>query len=284
MKWNNAYSKKLPKANNIFLLVISALLLAAPHLSAQKKGYSFDRKKRDFGSAYPSPDEFRSLGLLVDAGITNTFGWETTSNDFGAYQPLYRPAVLASIGGYYSLPKLYKIIRYIDLTVGYKSIWAASKFEAYPTFGPQPMPPSRTNNAFENYVSANFNLNNTITVSRYHFIQNSIGVNADYVFFSEYEPQANNPGSLYPGPFILQLHYKIGWGIQLDTDRLLIIWGEVPVFNLSPSQTNFNQLDFYNNSFLTVSVGVRFMFFRLADIKCPKVRSYDKPPNFQNGY
>ena len=272
------------KSKHLYSLVLIGLLLIPQLVSAQRKGYKPDRNQKS-NYAYPSPSNFHQGGWLFDAGLTGTFGLskpesQTIGDTTLSYPFQVRPGIALGVGRYYNLKKGRNIIRYIDASLGYKMLWNAEKqtIESSSLF-------NTTNNTSDNvahYVNLNFNLNNVISLSSYSFIQNTIGINADYRFS---ESVANNTRSTTPSPptFVAQFHYKLAFGFMVDTDISVIPYLEVPLFNITPSQSQFSQLDYFHQSYQTVIIGVRVMLFKFGQKDCPKAINTDgKAKN--NGY
>lgn len=253
-------------------------------IQAQNKGFSFDKKQKANYTAYPSPNDFRQGGWLFDAGLTGTFGVfapkERTIGDTTTSYPMQlRPGITLAFGGYFNPKKGRNIIRYMDATLGYKMLWNAENESKEISTGNVT---STISDNLGHYATLNLNFNNVINVSNYNFIQNTLGVNLDYRFI---ETSKNQSSTVTPSPpsFVAQVHYKLAFGIMVDTDIAVIPYIEVPVFNITPSQNNFAQLDYFNQSYQTVIIGVRVMLFRYGQKDCPKAINYEgKAKN--NGY
>lgn len=274
------------KLNRLYVLLIIGILSISNSVSAQRKGYKFDKKQRANYHAYPSSFDFRQMGWLFDAGLTSTFTTErpidnTSDGIDSTYSFQIRPGLALNIGGYYNLQKGRKIIRYIDATLGYKMLWSAeNQTIKYTGIGDSTI--SSTNDYLAHYASLNINFNNVINLSNYTFIQNTIGFNIDYRFL---ESVTNNHPSLQISRpnFVAQAHYKLAFGIMVDNDIAVIPYIEVPLFNLSPNQNHFSQLDIFDSSFQTVIIGVRVMLFRFGQKDCPKAINTDGKAK-HNGY
>lgn len=268
------------------LLFICFFTCLSSSVYGQRKAYKVQKKQKNNYEAYPNPYDFRPTGWLFDIGITGTKGITDQSNitlgdtSYTFSSPI-RPGIALSAGRYISIKKGHKIIKYLDYNVGYKMLWNTEKQDL--SILSSTTRESITNNNVAHYANANLNFNNVISLNDYNFIQNSIGVNVDYRFAQ------NLSGTGYqsenaPDKFVLQVHYKLAWGIMIDNDKALIPYIEIPVFNITPTQTNFSQLDYFNQSYQSVIVGVRLMLFRLGQKECPKAINYQADPNQQNGY
>lgn len=271
--------------NKSFYIVIVIGLLTIPQWSfAQRKAYKPDKRQKS-NYAYPSPNNFLQGGWLFDAGLTTTFGPNspegTTVVDTTVSYPFdIRPGIALGVGRYYNLKKGRSILRYIDASIGYKMLWnSETQHIDINGLGEQI---STTNDNTAHYANLNINFNNVINLSNYSFIQNTIGFNIDYRFL---ETETTTHPSIYasPNPFVMQAHYKLAVGFMIDTDIAVIPYIEVPLFNITPSQSQFSQLDYFNQSYQTVIIGVRVMLFRFGTKDCPKaINTEGKAKN--NGY
>ena len=273
------------KLNTFYVLLIIGFVAIPTLVSAQRKGYKFDKKQRSNYSAYPSPFDFRQMGWLFDAGLTGTFSTNPPENftlgDSAFSFPFQiRPGVTLNLGGYYNLKKGRKIIRYVDATLGYKMLWNAEvrTVETISTSSKT----TTTNDDLAHYADLNINFNNVINLSNFTFIQNTIGFNIDYRFAESVTLNHPTP-TPPPSSFVIQAHYKLAFGIMVDNDIAVIPYIEVPLFNITPSQSQFSQLDYFHQSYQTVVIGVRVMLFRFGQKDCPKAINTDgKAKN--NGY
>lgn len=277
-----------------FVLVFSTLITFS--VSAQKKyKQKWNNSKQEKKEVFPSADKFKPSGWMFGAGLTGTFGFEekketvTLSDQVydATYTPQIRPGFMLEVGRYTNFTKgrflKGNVVRFIDYSLAYKNLSSREEFEftnAAGTFA------EGNNASTQHYLSANFNINNIIDLPDYNFIQNAIGINADWRFNenrSEDYP-ANIPTNNDPGSFVVQAHYKLGFGFKFDNDIMIIPSLEVPVFNITPTQDEFSRLDFFNSSFQAVILRVQVLLFKLGPTKCPPVNNPILPSDFQNGY
>ena len=112
-------------------------------------------------------------------------------------------------------------------------------------------------------VSLRLNANNTIQVSNYGFIQNTLGLNFDYQF---YKGQNTNP-SIFPfddfgdNKFQFQLHYKLAYGFRLDLMHYMIIGIDAPLMTFVPWDDGSQTINVFDAQYwpLTLSVNVMFL-------------------------
>lgn len=250
-----------------------------------QKAYKVQKNQKNRYEAYPNPFDFRPSGWLYDAGLTVTTSFDSKSLAIGdttySFAGPIRPGIKINAGRYQSLKKGHKLVKYIDYSVGYKMLWNTENQSIENTVTGNTSALSHTNVA--HYANANLNLNNIISFNDYSFLQNTLGVNVDYRF-AQNIPSSGLNKDIQPDAFVVQVHYKLALGFMIDNDKALIPYIELPVFNITPTQANFSQLDYFNQSYQTFIVGVRIMLFRLGQKNCPTAKGVGLDPNQKNGY
>jgi hypothetical protein len=114
--------------------------------------------------------------------------------------------------------------------------------------------------------------NNTIQVSKYGFIQNSLGLNVDYTFYKKFK--LDPEGFPFPydpladatyNEFQFQLHYKIAYGFRLDLMHYMIIGIDAPIFTIAPWQDGRQTIDIYHSNYWPLTLSVRVLFLRKSN-------------------
>jgi len=278
-------------------LLFSILLIEGGYAQRDYKP-KFNKSRKEPKKPFPSSIEFRPGGWYLGLGLTATTGFGSTTEtiDLGAttydveFDPNLRPWFMLEAGRFYNFKGDQNWIRYADFGIAYKGITGSESFdfrEARLSDGSTAALNEDGSHGFsQHYISLNANLNNIIPLTDYNFIQNSFGVNADIRFLESFESDYPIGGfpTENPGSFVGQVHYALGFGYTYDTDRVLLVSLETPIFNLTPQEQNFSRLDFFNSSFQTFILRVRILLFRLANTKCPPVQNPDLPAGFKNGY
>lgn len=195
--------------------------------------------------------------------------------------PGLRPSFQLQGGVFYSFSKFEKWVRFVEAEFGYTSLWYAENYK-----GPTPVDGSVEimRNAVSHNLTLELRLNNTIRITDYMYLINGLGIHADYRLFNQYWSSEEAIQGDDPGDFVVQLNYRTGIGWLTDVDRTWSVYIQVPFLNITPSQTYFSQIDYFNSSFQTVAVGIKYMIFRPDTKRCPEVISNDKTPGFKNGY
>ncbi len=271
---------------NKFILILGTFCLLSLSVSGQK-AYKIQKKQKNGYEAYPNPFDFRKSGWLFDAGVTGTTPIQNNTSPLiigdssVSFSGQIRPGIQLNIGRYLSLKKGHKLVKYLDYTLGYKMLWNSEQQEL--TLNSSDVIQKSNLDNVAHYIHTNFNLNNIISFSDYLFLQNSLGINADYRFANTQKGEGINQNT-QPDAFIFQAHYKLGLGIMIQNNIALIPYIEVPIFNITPTQKEFSQLDYFNGSNQSFILGARLILFRLGQKDCPTAKGYQIDPNKKNGY
>lgn len=115
-------------------------------------------------------------------------------------------------------------------------------------------------------ASIRLNANNTIQVSQYGFIQNTLGVNFDYLFHENL--QTDTPTLAIPDPsdkFQIQLHYKLSYGLRLDLMHYMIVGVDIPIITLYPWQDGRQTINVFESQYWPLTVSVQFLFLQKSN-------------------
>lgn len=262
-----------------FLLAIIALLpdnAFAQKFRNRKQRYESheERKEKD---VFPKELQYYMKGWYFGPGVTYTltrldnpvqpFKKSFSNADGSSFDAEFDPD--ANIGlyleaGRYHILEYSSLFKYLDYGLAYKSLRGKEVFST-------PAGNSGQAKFGDHFIQGYFNLNNVIIVSDYTFIQNTIGVNADFAFLQNRTPLFA-AGEQYPGRFVAQLHYKFGFGIK-ESNKLMIIPSiETPIFGLWPFNiTAMGALDYHHSRFRPIIISIRFLFLRPKSEDCPPV-------------
>jgi len=114
----------------------------------------------------------------------------------------------------------------------------------------------------EHFASAYINFSNIYQISDYNFIQNGIGINADYALIRNQEITPENAvfPDVKPQEFQLQLHYKLGFGMKAEKGVFIIPSIEVPILNIVPFEDFKSTLPYFGSRYRPLIFSVKFMF------------------------
>lgn len=254
------------------IVLLLAVLFTSTFGFAQKKNamFEYNKSKKEKPWAFPSPEVFAPGGWQFGIGLTSTFCYQTI--DLGAYtsEPaLEWPGLDLEFGRYLNFGRGFPI-HYLDYSIGYKSIRGrevlSGAFEGESSFA-------------DRGLNIDVNFNNVISITELNFIQNSIGVNADYALARSAPMAEGYPlDAQAPSDFIAQVHYKLGLGYLMDSDRAIVISLETPIFNITPNQGDYlSRMVHFNTPFSTVILKANILLFRLGPVTCPPVNQAVDP-------
>lgn len=233
---------------------------------------------------FPKFGNYERKGWLVNPALTYLLRPMKNSQDriwLGsdtvydiAYQANGRIGVGLEIARFYAIDNS-PLISYVDFSMGLKILRGVEKYTATLDDPDRLTPYTRKGDGTfsHSYITASFNATNSIPLSRFIFLNNTLGINGDYRFADVYTynkqgipMQLNNPER-----FVFQAHYSIGLGFKLNQNMMLIPSVETPI-------VNFYEYDDLKSTFAIFNSRYRPLIFRItilvldnkADRKCPK--------------
>ena len=269
----------------LILVIVSGSVFAQRKIRKQKP-VSFQKHYQDI---LPYKPQFKQNGWILGPGATfmmttfvpinKTFA-ETETEKFEAkLTALGKPGLYAEVGRY-RMFQYSKIFKYLDYGISYKGLRGSEKsegqFVSIPGGGAIAGTLEQASGTFGyHYAEAFFNLNNVWRISKYNFIQNSIGVNAGYGFIRNLAGATVSAAATgNPGSFSTQIHYKLGFGIKMRGNWLLIPALETPILNILPLEPPRSSFGFFASRYRPVILSLRFFFMRPANtLDCTPVRT-----------
>jgi len=271
------------------VLVVLLMSFIVVESSAQKrrkqKPVSF---QKHYNEVLPKLPQNKINGWHFAPGATYTFGpyvplketlSETDALKLQAkYSALGKPGLYAEVGRY-RMFKYSKLFKYMDYGVSYKGLRGREK-STQTSFA---MPGEVETGSVDfrgdfgyHYAEAFFNLNHVWRISKYNFIQNSIGVNAGYAFIANYSGATASLTPAQPGKINAQLHYKLGFGIKMRGNWLIIPALETPMLNAWPFDNGRSSMAVFGSRYRPLIFSLRFFFIRDANtLDCTPVRTRD---------
>jgi hypothetical protein len=232
---------------------------------------------RKQGDVFPTTFNYKPNGWYFGPGLTYTltdFTKETKQFGNPEYDVTFNPGGKAGAyleGGRYRFIENSYIFRYLDYGLAYKWLRGKENFETNTQI-------NGTGIFNDHFVTAHFNLNNVVPVG-YGFIQNTIGLNADYGFIQT-RKNSFGLGENNTGKFVGQLHYKLGYGWKPSEKLLMVFSVETPILNLYPFEVPKSRLPYFNSRYRPLIFTLRFIFLRPISDVCPPVYSPDMPRDF----
>lgn len=266
------------------LLVTASVAFSQKRAKQKNKPVSFNRH---YNEILPVDPQYKMNGWVLAPGATymmtrfisrNETLAETDSSRYdGKFTPLGKPGIYLELGRYkfFKYPRLF---RYMDYGIAYKSFRGKEKAEG--SLMSLPGEAEIQNYTAEgsfgyHYVTAHLNLNHVWRLGKYNFLQNTLGFNVDYAFITNYD-QTSIPSAVLndPGKFLGNIHYKLGYGIKMRGNWLLIPSIETPIMNLLPFEPPRSSLGFFTSRYRPIIFSLRFLFMRPSDgMDCTPVRT-----------
>ncbi len=190
------------------------------------------------GLTYMWPNKIKWLGGQENSDIT----------------PKGRIGLYFELGRYHIFPEGGAFFNYMDYSVAYKRLSGSETQNDEKQIFRQ------------NYVLANFNINNIYQLSDRTFLQNSLGANLDFKLW-ENNTQATNDKRL-----LLSLHYKFGFGFKLTKTVFIIPTVETPILNIRQWEQFKSNYGRFNSRYRPLIFSCRLLWLRAPSKgDCPPV-------------
>ena len=268
----------------MLFVVVSASVMAQKKRGKQKP-ISFQKHYNDI---LPAKPQFKPSGWLLGPGLTymattfvpikKTFQKTETQQFDAKLSALGKIGLYAEVGRY-RMFQYSKLIKYMDYGISYKGLRGKEKAEGQWVSLPGEAAISaleQTSGKFGyHYAEAFVNFNHVWRIGKYNFIQNSLGVNAGYAFIANLAGATVSAAATgNPGQFSTQLHYKLGYGIKMRGNWLIIPALETPILNVLPFEPPRSSLGFFASRYRPVILSIRFFFMRPANtLDCTPIRT-----------
>lgn len=170
----------------------------------------------------------------------------------------------ARLGRYHVTPKL-RFFKYIDYSLGYRRIVGREDYDAeLSTLYQNGSREWSGKGDFDiSFLMLNLNLNNVLQLSDHGFLQNSLGLNAEYQLGGRagYDGQAHRMDPEQAPEFMGQLHYRLGYGMRVTEKFFLVPSLETAILNLYPFDVN-STLPLLNSRYRSISLSIKFLFLK----------------------
>lgn len=236
------------------------------------------------GDIFPKFGNFERKGWIVNPALTYMMKpiknaqdriWLGSDTVYDvAYQAQGKVGVGLEIARFYAIDNS-PVISYVDFAMGLKILRGVERFTATLDDPDRLNPYTRKGDGTfsHSYITASFNVTNSILLARSVFLNNTLGINGDYRFADVYTYNKQGiPMQLnMPERFVFQAHYSIGVGFKITPNMMLIPSVETPI-------VNFYEYDDLKSTFAIFNSRYRPLIFRLTilvldnkpDRKCPK--------------
>lgn len=272
----------------LILIVVFISSLSIGDVYAQKRKNKPVSFQKHYNEVLPKAPQYKMSGWFFAPGTTymmtpfiyqNRTYDETRTQKYDARtRGLGRPGIYAEIGRYKML-QYWRFFKFMGYGVSYKGLRGSEKANGQLVSIPSEAPLSeleQTQGNFDfHYAECFVNFNHIWRISKYNFIQHSWGANAGYAFMANQGGTTISPvGNENPGRIAAQLHYKLGFGIKMRGDWLIIPALETPILNAWPFENGRSSYGFFASRYRPVIFSIRFMFMRPANtLDCNPVRT-----------
>ena len=156
-----------------------------------------------------SRSHFRPFGWHFSPGLTYMIGYTNEDEDISYdLKPLGTPGYYLEIGLEHVFKQRKKVFHYFDYSLGIKHFGGREKTVFINKLE------SKSNFNF-GAAFARIDIHNVWQISKWNFIDQSIGLNLDYtVYGGSHNEYSIHDTEDYQEKFLTQLHYSIGWGIK----------------------------------------------------------------------
>jgi len=215
-----------------------------------------------------SRSHFRPFGWHFSPGITYMVGYTKEDEDKNYdLKPLGTPGYYLEIGLEHVFKRRKKVFHYFDYSLGIKHFGGQEKLVL------EDGTETKSNFNF-GAAFARIDIHNVWQLSKWNFIDQSIGLNLDYSVYGGKENTYTNLGTEdFQQSFLTQLHYSIGWGIKPRDGFFIIPTLKTPILT-AWNWRNFNPSHrWFSSKYQPVIFSVKFAWL-FVKRDCPAV--YDE--------
>lgn len=273
----------------VFAILFILSVFAIQPAVAQKRKQKPVSFQKHYNEIFPKEPQYELKGWHFAPGATYMFArtlprTETLMEDTsglveGKYAPIGKPAFYAEVGRY-RVMKYPGLVKYIDYGISYKGLAGRQKTTIIETsaLDANVVTETETVSTFGyHFFEAYFNANNVWRISKYNFIQNSVGINAGYAIIANADALTVPATETFvPARYQAQLHYKLGFGIKMRGNWMVIPSVETPILTALPWDNGRSSMHFFTSRYRPVIFSLRFFFNRPVDtMKCKPVKTRD---------
>jgi hypothetical protein len=268
-----------------FLLLLFGFLMQP--IFAQKRNQKPVSFNKHYNEIFPHAPQFELNGWHFAPGATymlartlpkiEMLATDSFTTTEGKYSPIGKPAFYAEVGRY-KVMKYSGLIKYIDYGISYKGLLGRHKSTISQSFVETDSVMSETEVVSKfgyHFLEAYVNANHVWRIRKYNFVQNSLGLNAGYAIIAKTE-NATIPltTSNIPARYQFQLHYKLGFGIKMRGNWMIIPSVETPIITALPWDDGRSSMNFFTSRYRPLIFSLRFLFLRPVDtMKCTPVKT-----------
>jgi len=255
---------------------------------------SFGQRRTTLKTLFYERTSYLPNGLVVSIGPTVAYGKRWSAVDtisspvysVGTYKARPRIGWTADIGKYWVTDKLFLLNRF-DLNVHYVRFNGSEKFNGEDVFG-QTIEEKRI--FHENRFGLTFSTSNIYPFGKGKWIQNELGVFADYAYKRSTCGEYFALPRSYSEKIRSQVYYGLGYGMAINDGLYATFEVEVPVLQLFPNTLGDIRMDYFHSHYCPIVFKASILFAKhkpnrsCEDVnKGPSDVSTDKPGKHDGG-
>lgn len=245
--------------------------------------YKQKKKRKDFfGKAENPNDKVRPIGIQFQIGPTYTFtrtkndyvqGADSLANRFRYLQdPNGRLGIFAEIGLVHfnmkdpKIKKFGRIVDYIDYGVGFKLFGGreTTTIDALDASGNVTASETGEGSFYNGYIYGRFAVHKLqyLNKTKKIFLDHSLGINGNYLVTGgdkNYKAPVFEANQYFSKPFMLQLHYDIGFGIRIKKGSYLIPGVQLPFLGLHEWNKGNPSIRWYSSKYYPALFHIKFI-------------------------
>lgn len=238
------------------------------------------QKKEDI---FPKYGEYEKKGWIFKPTITQTIStfkepedrlWAGSDSVFNTtYNTKGKTAVGFEFGRFYAIENS-RLVSFVDLSMGVKLLQGAEEFEAVLDDPNREDPYIISGSGIfqHTYATMSFAATNAKPLSNKIFLRNSLGINGDIRVQDkfQYDTQGLPIELAYPARFVFQAHYKIGIGVVLTKNVMMIPTVETPIITFYEYDDLKSTLSVFRSRYRPLLFRLTFLLLdKKPDRKCP---------------
>lgn len=202
-----------------------------------------------------------------------------------------RIGVFAEVGMVHIARRPNKIIHYYDWGIGFK-LYGGRETTQLDTYFGDTLGSTRFGEGkfYNGYLYGRFDMHNVFQMNPYLFLDNSLGVNVDYMLLpgeKGYEGAVFEYDQKFQGDFTVQLHYSLGLGIKPWADKgfFFIPSIEIPILTGYEWDGGSPQFNWFSSRYFPAHLRLKFVWlFKKPAGWCPPVETNEMDRQRANEY
>jgi hypothetical protein len=255
---------------------------------------SFGQRRTTLNTLFYERTSYLPKGLIVSIGPTIAYGkrWNATDTitspvySVGTYKARPRLGWTVDIGKYWITDRLILLNRF-DLNLHYVRFNGSEKFNGEDIYG-QSLEEKRI--FHENRFGLTFSTSNIYAFGKGKWIQNELGLFADYAYKRSTCGEYNALPRAYSEKIRSQVYYGLGYGMSVSDGLYATFEVEVPILELFPNTLGDIRMNYFHSHYCPIVFKASLLFGKHKPEKpCDAIKkgpsdvSADKPGKHKGG-